>query len=66
MDGREMSIVFAKDRRKTSDEMRPRGGGGGRYDSRERDRGYRGGGGGGGYGDNDLIYFAESKFLYMI
>lgn len=39
MDGREIAVVFAKDRRKTADEMRPRGGGGGR-DSRDR----RGGG----------------------
>lgn len=38
MDGREIAVVFAKDRRKTADEMRPRGGGG--RDSRDR----RGGG----------------------
>lgn len=37
LDGRELSIVLAKDRRKTPDEMRPRGGG------------RRGGGGGGDY-----------------
>lgn len=39
LDGRELSIVLAKDRRKTPDEMRPRGGGrrgGGDY---RRDRG---------------------------
>jgi len=38
MDGREIAVVFAKDRRKTADEMKPRGGG---RDS--RDRGRRGG-----------------------
>ena len=54
MDGRELSIVFAKDRRKSAEEMRPlsrrgdsrergggrydRGGGGGGRDSRERGR----------------------------
>lgn len=38
MDGREIAVVFAKDRRKTAEEMRPRGGG---RDSRDR----RGGGG---------------------
>jgi len=40
MDGRELNVVFAKDRRKSSDEMRRvdnrRGGG---RDSRDRDRG---------------------------
>ena len=45
MDGRELSVVFAKDRRKSADEMRPlsrqRG------DSRERGGGGGGGGGGG-------------------
>lgn len=56
MDGRELSVVFAKDRRKTADEMRPvsrqrgdsreRGGGGGRFerggrDSRDRGRNRR-------------------------
>lgn len=41
MDGREIAVVFAKDRRKTAEEMRPRGGGGGGRDSRDR----RGGGG---------------------
>ena len=35
MDGRELSIVFAKDRRKTPSEMRPRGG---RRDDYRRDR----------------------------
>lgn len=35
MDDREISIVFAKDRRKTAEEMRPRG----RADSRDRGRG---------------------------
>jgi RNA recognition motif-containing protein len=39
MDGREIAVVFAKDKRKTPDEMRPPG----RGDShdRERDRGGR-------------------------
>ena len=57
MDGRELSVVFAKDRRKTADEMRPvsrqrgdsrerGGGGGGRFerggrDSRDRGRNRR-------------------------
>ena len=40
VDGRELAVVFAKDRRKTPEEMRPRGG---RANSRDR----RGGGGGG-------------------
>jgi len=39
MDGREISIVFAKDRRKSAEEMRPR-----RGDSRDRGRGGRRGG----------------------
>lgn len=38
MDGREISIVFAKDKRKTSDEMRAVAGPGRRDDSREKDR----------------------------
>jgi RNA recognition motif-containing protein len=38
MDGRELAVVFAKDRRKTADEMRPRSNGG-RSDSRDRGRG---------------------------
>lgn len=44
LDGREISVVFAKDRRKSADEMRPRRGdsrGRGRRDnSRERRRRY--------------------------
>jgi RNA recognition motif-containing protein len=68
LDGREIAIVLAKDRRKTPDEMRPRdrdrggrdrGYGGGRDRSRSRDRGGRdrspprcGGGGGGRYEDD--------------
>lgn len=46
VDGRPISIVLAKDRRKTPDEMRPRGGGRRGYsrdrsrDRRSRDRGY--------------------------
>jgi RNA recognition motif-containing protein len=43
MDGRELAVVFAKDRRKSAEEMRPRGGNG-RSDSRDR----RGGGDRGG------------------
>lgn len=44
LDGREISVVFAKDRRKSSDEMRPRGRGdsrgrGRRDNSRDRRRG---------------------------
>lgn len=44
IDGREMSVVFAKDRRKTPQEMRHTTRGGGRYDDR---------GGGGGYRDHN-------------
>ena len=40
MDGRQLAIEIAKDKRKTPDEMRPRGGRGGRNDN---NRGHRGG-----------------------
>eukprot|EP01038_Epipyxis_sp_PR26KG_P004978 gene4978-6961_t len=61
LDGRELSIVFAKDRRKTPDEMRPARGGYQRHES--RDRGRYGGGGGGDRGrrnnSRDRDYRAE-------
>jgi hypothetical protein len=41
MDGRELTIVFAKDRRKTPDEMRPRDSRGGDSRGDSRDRGGR-------------------------
>jgi hypothetical protein len=57
MDGREIAVVFAKDRRKTAEEMRPRGGGrdssrdGGRRNGGDR-RGDRGGDRNGGRRDS--------------
>lgn len=44
LDGRELAVVFAKDRRKTAEEMRPRSNNNGRSDSRDRRGGDRRGG----------------------
>lgn len=44
MDGRELAVVFAKDRRKTPEEMRPRDRGNARGESRDRRGGDRRGG----------------------